>query len=653
MKWHEPARCIMLAFLILALMIGAGTWSSARLSAADSNNDKMAQIEPLPCVGSYDNLKNLLKQTSGSIRHYVLEDVAVAPVRSEAALNSIQSKSGAQAQESKTYSSTNLQVAGVDEADIVKTDGKYIYQVNHTGINIIAAYPAQDMKKTAAITFDHPDFIPSEIYVDKTRLVVLGSATYPQVMPAPVLKPSIYPYYRPQQTTRVLVYDISNKEKISKIREVELEGYYVSSRKIGNNLYLVANSPIDYYFLEKTNNSVTPSYRDTAVGDSFKSVDFSCIRYFPGHITPNYMLVAAMCLDSSQPADIQTFLGASENIYATANHLYIAASTYNTRVRPIQNVPAYRDNSSTRIYRFALSQGAVKYTGKGDVPGTIINQFAMDESQTCLRIATTTGDYWQNGQYTSQSNVYVLDEDLCIKGRLEGIAPGENIYSTRFMGSRLYMVTFRNVDPLFVIDLSNGSAPRILGKLKIPGYSNYLHPYDENHIIGFGKDTVEGKGWDGQSQAYYQGMKVALFDVTDVNHPVEMDQEIIGDRGTDSELLHNHKALLFSSEKNLLAFPVTVAKISDAKHDITAYGSFAFQGAYIYNIDLAGGLQLKGTITHLTPEDYARAGDYWYNDNGNIQRVVYINNTLYTISNKMIKAHDISDLKEINTLALQ
>jgi uncharacterized secreted protein with C-terminal beta-propeller domain len=145
------------------------------------------------------------------------------------------------------------------------------------------------------------------------------------------------------------------------------------------------------------------------------------------------------------------------------------------------------------------------------------------------------------------------------------------------MGDRGYMVTFKKVDPLFVIDLKDPRSPKILGALKIPGYSDYLHPYDENHIIGFGKDTEEvGNG------AFYQGMKIAVFDVTDVTNPIEMFKENIGDRGTDSELLRNHKALLFSKDKNLLAFPVTVMEVKNKnkadKESIFQYGEFAFQG---------------------------------------------------------------------------
>ena len=179
----------------------------------------------------------------------------------------------------------------------------------------------------------------------------------------------------------------------------------------------------------------------------------------------------------------------------------------------------------------------------------------------------------------------------------------------------------------------------------------------ENHIIGFGKDTVETKGYQGIPQAYYMGMKIALFDVSDLNNPVEMDKVIIGDRGTDSELLYNHKALLFAKDKNLLAFPITVNQVDNSaanqvRGSAPSYGSFAFQGAYVYNIDLTGGLKYKGRITHLSQEDYLKAGDYWSDPGNSIQRILYIGNNLYTISANTIQAHRINDLKLVGSLKL-
>lgn len=307
-----------------------------------------------------------------------------------------------------------------------------------------------------------------------------------------------------------------------------------------------------------------------------------------------------------------------------------------------------------------MNNGKLDYTGKGSVPGSILNQFSMDEDNGYFRIATTKGNLWDEGENISKNNMYVLDSDLNICGSLEDVAPGERIYSVRFMGDRAYMVTFKKVDPLFVIDLKDPKAPTILGALKIPGYSDYLHPYDENHIIGFGKDTIElsNEGtWKGEgTTAYYQGMKIALFDVSDVNNPKEKFKEIIGDRGTDSELLNNHKALLFSREKELMAFPVTVMQIESGGNvkgnNTPAYGSFSFQGAYVYNVDLEEGFKLRARISHIDEEEYKKAGDRWYRSNMNVERIIYIGEDLYTISKGMIKANSMADMKEKGSILI-
>ncbi len=207
-----------------------------------------------------------------------------------------------------------------------------------------------------------------------------------------------------------------------------------------------------------------------------------------------------------------------------------------------------------------------------------------------------------------------------------------------------------DVDPLFVIDLKNPENPNILGKLKIPGYSDYLHPYDNNHIIGFGKDTVEAKEGD---FAWYQGLKIAIFDVIDVNNPKELFKEIIGDRGTDSEILRNHKALLFDREKGLLSFPVTVMRVKEkGPNNAFRYGEFSFQGAYVYHVDLDNGFSLKKKITHLTDEDYLKAGSYWHAPGKSIERILYIGDRLYTLSKGKIKVYDLNTLDEIKSISL-
>ncbi|MCX6818909.1 MAG: beta-propeller domain-containing protein [Candidatus Aenigmarchaeota archaeon] len=232
------------------------------------------------------------------------------------------------------------------------------------------------------------------------------------------------------------------------------------------------------------------------------------------------------------------------------------------------------------------------------------------------------------------NHVYILDGDLNIVGKLEDLASGEQIYSARFIGNKGYMVTFRQIDPLYVIDLSDPANPKVLGFLKIPGVSDYLHPYDENHVIGLGRDATE--------EGRMQGMKLSLFDVTDVQNPTEVSKYMIGDRGTSSEALNDHKAFLFSKEKNLLIIPVSL--VEGEKWN-------AWNGVYVFSLDLENGFVLKGKVTHSNQTE--NETDYYYNDyQSQIRRSLYMDDMLYTISQKMIKMNMLTDMAEINNVSL-
>ena len=248
------------------------------------------------------------------------------------------------------------------------------------------------------------------------------------------------------------------------------------------------------------------------------------------------------------------------------------------------------ETMKTTIQRIKITKKSITFEASGEVPGYVLNQFSMDEYNGYFRIATTVNNNnWRTfaEETTSKNNVYVLDMNLDVAGKLEDLALGEQIYSARFMGDRCYVVTFRNIDPLFVIDLSDPTAPTVLGQLKVTGYSGYLHPYDENHIIGIGKETVYDAK---QDFAWYQGVKMCLFDVSDVSNPVEVAKYEIGDRGTDSPILYDHKSLLFDREKNLLVLPVLLAEIdeNDYAGEVPdyAYGEYVWQGAYVFEISL-------------------------------------------------------------------
>jgi len=337
-------------------------------------------------------------------------------------------------------------------------------------------------------------------------------------------------------------------------------------------------------------------------------------------------IVAMNIRDAGQEPTVKSFLlGATSCIYVSIDNIYLTS-------------PA------TNIHKISIKDGDIKYVANGLVPGYVLNQFSMDEYNGFFRIATS------NGQ---SNNVYVLGEDLDVVGKLEGLAPGENLHSARFMGNRCYLVTFKKVDPLFVIDLENPESPQVLGKLKIPGYSDYLHPYDETHLIGVGKETVEAENGD---FAWYQGIKIALFDVSNVSQPKELYKIVIGDRGTDSPVLQDHKAFLFSRSRDLLVLPILLADIDEAKYPNgvppNTYGDFVWQGAYVFNLTLDKGFVLRGRVTHLdNTADLMKSGFYFYSPYS-VKRALYIDDVLYTISDKRVKINSLTDLNEIGVVEL-
>jgi inhibitor of cysteine peptidase len=635
-------------------------------------------IEPewtaLPAVGTEAKLQELLASTGMAVGGG-LRVMAIDQKEKSAAAD---------------YSGTNVQVAGVDEGDLIKTDGRYLYQVSGRRLVLTRIAPASDMKVASTVTFDDAQFAPHELYVDGDKLVVVGRSQKPGPNAAPSSSDSAGPAWQAAPAdsapaaaaasprtksvaalpfaaqpatlrgimpapfgsgvTKAIVYDITDRSKPHTIRTVELEGEAVATRKIGSVVYLVTNAPAYGLLSAKTRSGAaapTPSYRDSADGEDWRNVELPKIRYFPAPIRPNYLLIGGFDLARpSAPLTLSSFLGAGEHVYVSQKSLYVAQTQYEQTPRPADSAESANSAAAegtyvptTAVYRFQLDGGSVRYASKGSVPGTPLNQFSMDEYDDVFRIATTRQD---------GNALYTLDESMQTIGRLEKLAPGERIYSARFMEGRAYLVTFRQVDPLFVIDVSDPRTPQVLGTLKIPGYSDYLHPYDATHLIGFGKETVQDKS----GTVLYQGMKVSLFDVSDVSRPIELFKTDIGDRGTESDLLQDHKALLFSKEKGLLAFPVAVreAQATDGYKDPHQYGALTFQGAYVYHVDLRDGFRLRGRVTHLSAQDRLKAGYDSYDPAYLVKRALYVGDTLYTVSDGAVKANDLATLGEVGEL---
>ncbi len=562
----------------------------------------------------------------------------------------------AKSQAGVDYSATNIQVAGVDEADIVKTDGEYIYTLSGGKLIITRAYPAENAEVLSSS--DLGELRPQEIFIHQDMLLIFG-ATYagPDVLEQPAVKAGVIPYPQSLSLTSIQLWDISDRANPELARSLDFEGGYVSSRKIGDYAYFVINSHPKYYILEQ-GGDIVPLYRERTgqevETDAAVSFEPACACGDVGHFEPTNpeMFVTVASISMSDPeAEVtkEVIVGSGQNIYASQQSLYLAESSY-----PFWRIMAEETpQEKTMVHKFSLDNGQITYKGSMEAPGRVLNQFSMDEYQGYFRIATTIGQVFGSGG-ASTNNVYIFGENLEMVGSLEDLAPGEQIYSARFMGNKGYMVTFRKIDPLFVIDLSDPANPRVLGKLKIPGYSDYLHPYDENHLIGIGKEAV---GADEGNFAWYQGVKMAVFDVTDVENPRELHKVVIGDRGTDSDALHEHKAFLFDKEKNLLVVPILLAEIDESKYagevPPNAHGDFVYQGAYVYDLTLENGFDLRGRITHYESDEEFRKSGYYFRGDQSIRRSLYIGDVLYTLSDMKLKLNSlVEDLAELGELVL-
>lgn len=612
----------------------------------------------LPTVGNTEALAQLL-QYSNNLNNYVdfrfmdMEVMIEAPMVDDATnemkSEDVMEESAAEVTESVTaapsedYSNTNNQTDGVEEGDITKTNGEYIFYTVNNEVFIIDSDPLNpDIKSTIKVSSDKGWI--RDIYVQDNNLVIIGTSYARYAYPEPILseaKLSYTPYYY-TNNTYTMVYDFSDVEAPNKVIDMDYEGNYVSSRLIDDQLYMVTNKNIDYYHMERMllletiddgaiglyDYELKPKYSNNLT-DEIVAIDYKDIYYFPEYIAPNYLLTVGLDLTSGE-SEVTTYLGSAETVYASMDHLYLSFTNYEytNQGSGLLYIPDYEVNTS--IYKFGLNDGSIEYVSEGKVPGTVNNQFSLNEHDGNLQIATTKGDMW-NTEDPSVNNVYILDEDLEELGKIEGLAPGERIYSTRFTGDRMYMVTYRQVDPFFVIDASDPTNPVVLGELKIPGFSTYMHILDDNHVLGFGTATEESDEFTTTG-----GFKISLFDVTDPTEPVESKNEVIGSRGTYSELQYNHKALMLSLSKGIMGFPITVAE--------TPYVT-DFNGAYVYDLSIDD-FEFKGLITHNESDDK------YFDYSNNINRIMYIGNYVYSLSNSKMKVTSLLTMSEVSELEL-
>jgi len=598
------------------------------------------------------------------------------------------------------YSTTNIQVENVDEPDYLKNDSKYVYIVSQNTLSIIDAYPAESASLVLKIALDIESQYIQNMFLNEDRLIIFYNAqSDDEIIP----QYDFVPRRSYSSVTHALIIDVSDKEKPTILKDYSIDGYFSDARMIGNYAYFVTNSNIDYQYpklpviMENSVRIMTPEafYFDnveqfsnfntlTAIdifGDTINSETF--LMGYTGSIyvsEDNFYLTYQQNMpfgfyeNSSRdrffdvivpllPSYIQEKIKVIQNdVSISSSSQWIKISelmqrSYNEmdkkgkeelfeKIKEALNkydAKIQEETNKTIIHKISINEDKIEYIAKGSVPGRLLNQFSMDQSGDRFRVVTTTEYYTQYQGMVRANAVYILDEHLNIVGKLDQIAPDESVYSARFIGDRLYLVTFQQIDPFFVIDLSS-DIPKILGELKIPGFSNYLHPYDNEHIIGIGRDTKEIE----EGRVQQLGIKIALFNVEDVSNPKVIDKVIIGDSSTYSESLYDHKAFFFDKTKDILSIPITgdtknLDKDSSSKMIAPDYNRWS--GFYVYDLNNLEGFDLKGKVTHSD-------SDSRYYSMGNA-RTFYIDNVLYTASEGYLKMNSIKDLKEINSLKFE
>jgi uncharacterized secreted protein with C-terminal beta-propeller domain len=613
MKATSNDRIMVLGIIALALFTTGTLYGINSLASAGTDH--------LKTFSSYYELLSFLQRNTAQARLYYaspfFDVINSLPVFS-GELSVMTQGSGDRGSE---YSTTNIQVEGVDEADLVKTDGEYLYVVAHNTVYIAKAFPPGDAKILA--TIEVGDVNNVGLYISENKLVILGDQCRWYLdrysggdwSMEKVGGPGFVPYY--PNTVIAKVYDVSNKSAPVLVRDLTINGTVSGSRMIGNYVYAVVQQPAVGYIEDQV---TLPVITDN---NSTKTVQPNEVSYsdIPSTYYNFVTILAINTANDSAPPTYETILTSISSVmYVSQNNMYLTVPKY----------PAYiitmggsvggnsEERQKTLIYRISLNDEGISVEADGSVYGLVHDQFSMDEYNGNFRIATT--EWTRNGTINS---IYVLDPKLEVIGSLEGLAPRESIYSARFMGERCYLVTFRQIDPFYVIDVSNPTAPKVLGYLKIPGFSGYLHPYDNQRIIGVGME-------DG-------GVKLSLFEVTNVSAPVEVAKFNFNATWSYTEVNNDHKAFLFDKAKALLVLPVS---LSMPAGDRWVY----WQGAAVFSMTLENGFQLKGTVTH---QDGAGGGD-----DTSIRRPLYIGNVLYTISGAKVKMNDLWSLLPLGEILL-
>ena len=534
-RWMEAAA-------VLAIVAAGGTqtelykqWKEPALSSdadmekpvAEQDTESSVQPEEVTASGEfkqadseeelYKTLQELEKQTGSYARGgdiMLLEESAeIATMDAGAADTAANQKVTGEAD----FSQTNVREAGVDEGDVVKTDGSYLYILKSSGSVRIVDIRETKMKEVAEIQPEKLNESIEDLYLDGDRLMLVTTGYESSMEEA---ESDMYTVNR-YQYTALTVYDITEREHPEMAGRITQEGDYRQSRKKGDYVYLLTQySP-----------SLGDSFEDSSVMPLVNEQKLAISDvYLPDQTSqPDYLVASGINIqDPENVISSKAIVSGAADFYMSSDNLFICNNNWND------------GKSSTEILRFACVDGEITAGAMCELPGFLNDTFSLDEYQGYLRVLLTEDS---NGESNS---LYILDADMQVTGAIRDLADGETIRSARFMGTMAYFVTFRQTDPLFCADLSDPDNPQILSELKLTGFSSYLHPYGEHLLLGVGYEAEEETG----SQT---GVKLSMFDISDPSQVEELDKYVIkGASYLPSD--YNYKAILADGEKNLIGF---------------------------------------------------------------------------------------------------
>ncbi|HEX2087816.1 MAG TPA: beta-propeller domain-containing protein [Solirubrobacteraceae bacterium] len=518
------------------------------------------------------------------------------------------------------FSTTNVQEAGVDEPDAVKTDGRRLYVAMGNRVHAIDIGGAEP-KLVATLELEG---YSSELLLRDGKLLVIASGGFAGPVPvaerdeAPAASGAPAPFIPYVPRTQLLEVDAAD---LRVVRTLEIPGTVVGGRLRGSTARIAISTPTGLPVEEGTPKlrRWMPAMELRRSGRTFRRSIAPCTSVRRPQVFAGLGLLTLLTIDLDRgvnPVDSDAVLADATTVYASPRRMYLATERWtDPDVAQEEGVPIGR---STTIHGFDVSAGdATGYVGSGSVRGYLLNQFSLSEHGGALRVATTEEPPWfldgvRPGE--SESFVTVLDERdkrLVEVGRVGGLGRGERIYAVRFVGDVGFVVTFRQTDPLYTLDLSDRTAPRVVGELKIPGYSSYLHPIGDDLVLGVGQDaTDEGR---------VRGAQVSLFDVSDLRDPRRLHQKTFG---TNAYTLaeSDHHAFLWWPATRLLVLPLT-RYASNSRED-------SFYGAVGLRVDRASGFRDAGRTEHPEVDGYAPQ----------IMRALVAGDRLYTISANGVQA---------------